>query len=354
MTDADVPRSKSESDQLSPRPDGVDDVGARAVSPAAISARTAVVVLNWNGGIDTIDCLKSLRLYDPSVDIVLVDNASTDGSIELVEREALATEVVRVGSNRGYAGGNNHGIRAALAAGYDVIAVLNNDTIVDGPTVSGLASLVRERPELVLAPTIWLADAPGRLWFGGGVLERGWPRHLQSHELLEWPEVDGLRRCDVLTGCCIAASAAVWAETAGFDERYFLIFEDSDWSLRVRRAGFNLATATNLDLRHKVSRSFRSIRSRRLMAFYFGRNGLLFTWTHARQHLPRFAGRWLLRSLTRAVVGRERWDDVLFRWFGALCFVAGQHDAAPRSIEWLAGVTFRGAKSPEPRHRVLS
>src|ERR1700742_3640282 len=100
-----------------------------AAPPAA--GAVAVVVLNWNGGTDTLRCLRSLRAQEPDLHLIVVDNGSTDGSVEAVEAEGLADDVIRAGENLGYAGGNNLGLKRALTDGYDVIAVLNNDTYLE-------------------------------------------------------------------------------------------------------------------------------------------------------------------------------------------------------------------------------
>jgi GT2 family glycosyltransferase len=306
-----------------------------AVGTAA-AGRTAVVVLNWNGGSDTIRCLRSLREHEPDLWVIVVDNGSADDSIAAVEAAHLADDIVLAGANLGYAGGNNLGLRRALTDGCAVVAVLNNDTYVEGPVFTALADAVTADPGLVVTPLIRYA-ATNDVWFQGGVLDAGYPRHVQPDELEAWPVVDHQREADVLTGCCIVATADSWREVGLFDDGLFLFFEDSDWSIRARAAGRRLVVLTDVEIRHVVSGSTRSPRTARLVSFYFGRNMMWF----ARKYFPastsRLAKLWLGRAAVRAVLGRTSRSDVLFRWFGAISAFAGQTGPAPRWVQTLAG-----------------
>lgn len=300
------------------------------------AAGIAVVVLNWNGGADTTRCLRSLRHHEPTLRLIVVDNGSTDDSVAAVEAERLADEIVLAGANLGFAGGNNLGLQRALADGCAVIAVLNNDTYLEGPVFGPLAEIVTADPDLVVTPVIRYA-ATDDVWFEGGVLDAGYPRHIQPDELQQWPVTAGSREVDVLTGCCVVAHADTWREVGLFDEALFLFFEDSDWSMRARAAGRRLVVRTDVELRHVVSGSTRSVRTARLVSFYFGRNMIWFS----RRYFPASTGRlarlWLGRAAVRAALGRTSRSDVLFRWFGALSAVVRQSGQAPRWVQVLAG-----------------
>jgi GT2 family glycosyltransferase len=306
-----------------------------AAGPAA-AATVAVVVLNWNGGTDTTRCLRSLREHDPTVRIIVVDNGSTDDSVAAVETERLADDIVLAGANLGFAGGNNLGLQRALDGGCTVVGILNNDTYLEGPVFTSLAALVTADRDLVVTPVIRYA-ATHDVWFQGGVLDAGYPRHIQPDEVPQWPVTDGSRAVDVLTGCCMVANADTWREVGVFDDGLFLFFEDSDWSMRARATGRRLVVQTDVEIRHVVSGSTRSTRTARLVAFYFGRNMMWFS----RKYFPASTGRlarlWLGRAAVRAALGRTSRSDVLFRWFGALSAVVGQSGPAPRWVQALAG-----------------
>jgi GT2 family glycosyltransferase len=295
----------------------------------------ALVILNWNGAADTIECLTSLRRSTVPVHSIVVDNGSAESDAERIRTSGLADSLIPTGTNLGYAEGNNVGLRFALEQAFPLIAVLNNDTVVQADTFSRLLEHVVVDEPRALSPDIRYFDEPSRSWFEGGVLDKGWPRHLQPDEI---PAGQGaLRPSDCLSGCCIAARREIWNRVGLFDPGYFLIFEDSDWSLRARRCGVKLYVATESVITHKVSRSFASGPPSLLGNFYFVRNGLLFDARYARRYLPAFVLRWLVRPSVSALLRRRDGRALLFRWLGVIAFIARARGHAPTLVERLAG-----------------
>ena len=99
--------------------------------------KVAVIILNWNGKEDTLECLASVKKLDYSnYEIVLVDNGSVDDSVDAISKQYPDMTLLQTGENLGYAGGNNVGIRWALEQGADYILLLNNDTIVAADLLS--------------------------------------------------------------------------------------------------------------------------------------------------------------------------------------------------------------------------
>jgi GT2 family glycosyltransferase len=257
-------------------------------------AEAAVVVLNWRNAPDTVECLQSLRTQSTPIDIIVVDNDSGDGSLEVIRGSGLATSVLPSPENLGYAGGNNLGIRHALEAGYRVVGVLNNDVLTREAAVPQLVSrCLDDSQPAAYSPRINYAGSD-HIWFAGGVIDRGMPRHLQAGEILER---SGLARTATLSGCCIFAPADVWRRVGLFDERYFLIFEDSDWSARALAAGVTLLVDHEAVIDHKVSRSFSGAAMSRIGTYFYARNGLRYFATHQRRHIHRFAYERILRPL---------------------------------------------------------
>src|SRR3990172_1401868 len=106
-----------------------------------------IVVVNWNGWEHTVRCLDSLRLLDhPTHRVIVVDNGSTDGSLERIRAFDPDIELIESTKNLGFAGGSNIGIRLALERGADYLWVLNNDIVVEPDTLSALVSVARSRP----------------------------------------------------------------------------------------------------------------------------------------------------------------------------------------------------------------
>ena len=298
----------------------------------------AVVVLNWNGASDTLACLDSLSRSIVPVTSIVVDNGSTGTDVKQLQASGLADAIIETRTNLGYAEGNNVGLRYALAdsRGFFVIGVLNNDTVVQPSAFAVLAQHLERQPltHRVIAPTIARHEDPTSVWFAGGTFDNGWPRHLQPDEL---PVNDGpLRPSEWLTGCCIVAHADTWRYVGLFDPRYYLIFEDCEWSLRARRLGVKLEVSTEARIEHRVSRSFASTSSSRLGSYYYARNGLRLEWTYSRRHI----GRLLVEQVVRPTLSTGRRMDwrpgLLFRWLGLLGFLVGQAGVAPRYVAQLA------------------
>jgi hypothetical protein len=297
-------------------------------------ADVAVVVLNWNGADDTVACLESLRRSTVDVHSVVVDNGSTDDSLARIRGSKLADIVVPTVENLGYAGGNNVGLTYAIDKGFSFVIVLNNDTVVFPDSIQKLVEGLMGGPARALTPEIRYAEPPHSIWFAGGVVDSGWPRHLQQSELAE--DAGQLRPSAWLTGCCIGARRETWQAVGLFNPGYFLIFEDADWSIRAQRQGVELLVARDSVIHHKVSASFAEGPASLLGGFYFVRNGLRFDVRYYPRHVAPFLVRWVARPSLRALVRRTELREMLFRWFGVAAFAARRHGRAPRVVEWAA------------------
>ncbi|WP_292832139.1 glycosyltransferase family 2 protein [Microbacterium sp.] len=234
-----------------------------------------VVVLNWRGRTDTLACVESLVEGSPEAQVLVVDNGSADGTLEAVAERWPAVHLVALDRNHGFSGGMNRGIRHAmdeLAAG--TVTILNNDTVISPGAMTALASIA-ESADVAVCPVVRYRDDPDKLWFGGGSLDvaNGFPFHTAPEDL-ELCE-SGLRSSTVLAGCCITARSDAWRRVGLFDERFFLNFEDSEWSLRAAACGIRLVVACDVSILHAVSASFTGSAAR-LGTFYYLRNGLLF------------------------------------------------------------------------------
>lgn len=295
----------------------------------------AVVVLNWNGVADTLKCLASMRQSVIPLHALVVDNGSTGDDVMQIRSSGLADTIIETGENLGYAEGNNVGIRFSVNEGIDIIAILNNDTIIDSYSFKLLADQLSSIDNCAISPDIRYLHEPTRSWFPGGVMDAGWPRHLQPSEITVASGTD-LRRSDWLNGCCIVARRETWEHVGLFDPAYFLVVEDVDWSFRARRCGVNLYVATESLIRHKVGGSSRSGAPSLLGNFYFVRNGLNFEAKYAPRYLPSFAVRWLLRPTVSALLRRRNARAMVFGWCGAIAFVFRVKGRAPLFIERLA------------------
>lgn len=265
--------------------------------------------------------------------MIVVDNASTDDSVARIDHARLADELIVSETNRGFAGGNNVGIRRALDERFELIGVLNNDTVVEESFVEEVLEALAADEARAISPDVRYYDRPAESWFAGGVIDRGWPRHLQPHELKG--REGELHASEWLSGCCVVARREVWETVGFFDERYFLIFEDCDWSMRARKNGVALQVVSKARIHHRVSRSFDTGGASLLGAYYFVRNGLRFEWSHFRGYLFRFTTKWVVRD-TLTLLRHQGTSELLFRWAGAFAFVRGRSGPAGRGLERLA------------------
>jgi GT2 family glycosyltransferase len=247
-----------------------------------VSWSTAIVILNWNGWQDTRRCIDSLLADGVAVDqLVVVDNGSEDDSADRIAEAYPDIELLRLGENLGYAGGNNRGVEAALAAGREVIVVLNNDTEVRPGFLAPLTSELARSPDAYVSPRIVYADEPDRAWFGMATVDakRGIIVHRDEATLTPGERAAEVRATPSITGCCIAAMRDTWLRVGLFDEDYFLIFEDVDWCARANDAGRHGLVVTKSTVAHAVSSSF--TRSGVAVSdYYYARNGLRYIRRH--------------------------------------------------------------------------
>ncbi len=220
------------------------------------AAQIHVVILSWNRREDTLACIGSLlqSSYAP-LRVMVCDNGSTDNTPAVVRATFPEVEVRSLGQNLGFAAGMNVGIRHALAAGAEQILILNNDTLVAPSMIEQLAAHVATDVGIV-APLILYASQPDLIWSAGGKCSR-WTLE-QTHALrgqrdhAHWPAI--LER-DFVPGCAMLLSRSVLESVGLFDERFFMYYEDSDFCLRVRQAGFRILLAPGARMWHKVAAS---------------------------------------------------------------------------------------------------
>lgn len=215
--------------------------------------RVDVVVLNWNGWQDTIACLDSLQLQNyPHFNLLVVDNDSTDGSVEKIKLAIPSLEILQTGANLGFGGGCNAGIKHALARGADYIWLINSDATVDPDALSALVRKAIQNPKLGAVGSV-IHEAVQhdkiQLWGGGAInLWLGRSKHCLLPGTL-----------DFVSGASVLLRSAAIEEIGLFDEAtFFMYWEDADLCFRLRRAGWHLGVAEDSRVWHKQSTSLGS------------------------------------------------------------------------------------------------
>ena len=221
----------------------------------------AVVVLSWNGlrlTRLTLDSLARCRVPEGwRARVLVVDNASSDGSPAAIAAEYPRAELLALPQNRRFAGGNNAGLERALAAGADAVMLLNNDVQADPGLYEKLLGALADDPAAgAAAPLIYHAAPTDLVWYAGGRcdLATAHTSHVGLRER-DRGQFRSVAETGYLTGCCLLATADAWRKVGPLDERYFIYAEDADWSLRAREAGYRLLFVPTARLWHEVSAS---------------------------------------------------------------------------------------------------
>jgi len=243
-----------------------------------------LILVNWNGWRDTVECLESCaELTHPRLEIVVVDNGSTDDSVARLRERYPELHLIETRANLGFAAASNVGMHAALTMGADHLWLLNNDTVVDRGALSELLVVMRADPSVGIAGSkIYFADRPETLWFAGGRVSQlsGWALHRGIEEADEG-QYEEAAEVDFATGCSLLARARAVASLGPMTEDFFLYWEDVDWCARAHGAGWRVVYAPRSRVWHKVGGSLTS-RQRHLHWRYEGRNRLHFY----RRHMP--------------------------------------------------------------------
>jgi GT2 family glycosyltransferase len=264
---------------------------------SASPARVAVCILNWNGLTDTIECLQSLRdsTY-PNLQIIVLDNGSREDPT-LLQEQFPEIVLLREPANLGYAAGNNRAAAVALEAHCDYLLFLNNDTVVPPEMIGLLVAAYQAAPQAgLVAPRERPYDAPeaphrlGAMWEPLRCKVR-WVYAAADEELPDLLELDAV------SGCALMISREV-AESAGlFDEGFFAYWEDTDLSLRARKARYRNYCATGVHVLHKSGRSTGSDSGPNLAQLYLVCRGqAIIARKHARGLARVVAPLWMLCS----------------------------------------------------------
>lgn len=293
------------------------------------TAKVGVVLLNWNSGELTANCLRSLLKGSiPPWRIHVFDNGSTDGSAEFLEKDFPHVQVIRSPTNIGFAAANNRCAEILLRDGAEYVWILNNDTVVDHKCLEALWQALEQDKEI--------AAASGKI------------RFLQEPEILQYAGADwhplflravfrgaGERDvgqydtpCDtgMLSGCCMFVRAEAWRRIGAFRENYFVYNEDTEWSLRATRMGFRLRYVPSAMVWHALSASMRSNyglaamrKAPPIQEYLQTRNSIFLNREHARSaahlaiSLTDNITRRLYRAMGLAILGRWRSSLAIMR-----------------------------------------
>lgn len=222
-----------------------------------MSMHATIVVLNWNNAADTLACLESLAtLAYPAYEVLVVDNGSTDDSVARIRAGFPNAPILETGANLGYAGGNNAGIRHALAAGAEAIGILNNDVTVEPGFLGPLVTALQSGPDVgIVTPLVADQNEGDRVWALGSSVNR---RTAEVRRLHAGENVTSWRHrapfpVESASGTAMLVQRGVFERAGLMDESFFLYYEESDWCLNVRHAGYEILAVPSSVVWHRVS-----------------------------------------------------------------------------------------------------
>ena len=284
-----------------------------------MESKVTIIILNWNGKEDTIECLESLKhITYLNYEILLVDNGSTDGSVECFRERYPEMEIIENGENLGFAEGNNVGIRKAMDEGVDYVLLLNNDTVVDPEFLGELVTVAEGDEKIgIVGPKIYYYKYNGRkdvIWFAGGkVLRRiGQPFHDGLHEI-DKGQYDKMKNVGFITGCALLIKKEVIDKIGLLDIDYFAYFEDLDYNIKASKTGYSIVYSPKAKVWHKGS-STSGFMSPTYMYFHT-RNRILFVKKNAHKFdfliifLPYFITIRVIRPLF-ILITKRKWDSI--------------------------------------------
>ncbi len=229
------------------------------------TATVGVVLVNWNGAKHTIPCVASLLAGSERPDwIVVVDNASHDGSADLILETFPSITLLRNSDNLGFTGANNVGINRLMTLGCSYIWILNNDTTVDQRCLSVLRDYLCAHPGVsACSGKILYAEPQNLIWYAGATYDPWTMRSKHRGEgAFDVGQYEQPGAVPFLSGCCMFVRRETIEHFGVFDDRFFAYDEDSDWCLRVMEANRRLDYVPNAILWHKVSATVRSVKAR--------------------------------------------------------------------------------------------
>ena len=215
-----------------------------------------VIILNWNLPHFTINCVESvLESNYPNFKTLVVDNGSSDNSSAILRNYfENRIELLTLPVNLGFGQGNNQGIKFALQSGAEYILLINNDTCIDPNMITELCDCaLSDRNIGIAGPIIYYSEQPQKIWFSGirywkqlYVLQRG------IHLTADFEKIEDV---DFISGCGMLVNRVVWEKIGLFSPEYFMYYEDQDFCLSAKKAGFRIVTATQAKMWHHIASS---------------------------------------------------------------------------------------------------
>lgn len=289
--------------------------------------KVSIIILSWNRKNDTLETINSLVKSNTDgfeLEVMVVDNGSTDGSAEAIKKLKIHNlKLIINRENLGFAEGNNIGMRDALRRGFDYIALLNDDTFVDKDLIKNIILEHKRHPDAgAISSKIYFAkgfefkekygkkDLGRVIWYAGGDID--WANIYGSNhgvDEVDCGQFDETKEVDFATGCFVVYKAKALKEVGLYDKRFFAYMEDADHAQRLIKYGWKVLYSPKGMLWHKVSQS--SGIGSELNDYYLTRNRMIFGMKYAllRTKLA------LFRESVKLLFNGRKWQKIGVRDF---------------------------------------
>ena len=292
-----------------------------------------IVILNTNRRDDTLVCLKSLSQNTyKNLKIIVLDNSSTDGSVEAIRPAFPDVQIINLTENRGYAGNNNVGVEESIKQGADWVLVLNEDTILDPDCMTELVKVGESNPKIgIVGPMVYHHNEPNVIQSAGGMLGKYWQsEHLGQNEL-DRGQFKEPHSVEWISGCAILIRRAAIEQAGMLDASFFIYWEETEWCIRIARSGWQIIHVPQAKIWHKgVQRDYQPKPS---FTYYGTRNHLLTLSKHKAPFDVQFFN-WV--QIARTLVSwsvKPKWKDKIKHrnamWKGVVHFLQDRRGQMP-------------------------
>jgi hypothetical protein len=271
-----------------------------------MEAKVCIIILNYNNYEDTIECIKSIKNVIPfqMIDIVVVDNNSTNDSVNMIENQFQDIIMIKSNVNKGYAYGNNLGLKYAIENRYRYTCVLNNDTII---TENFLEACIIELGKDVafISPTLMeysdkecIQSTGGDILIDRGVVTR-------KNNGMKRNQLPNIIETDYVGGACMFFKTDIIKELGFIPEEYFLFYEETEWCYKAKKLGYRNLCLTNTYIYHKGSVSISKIGG--LSDYLMKRNRVVFVKRNinSKGRYYIFISELFLKEILRAVFNKK-------------------------------------------------
>jgi GT2 family glycosyltransferase/glycosyltransferase involved in cell wall biosynthesis len=273
--------------------------------------KVGIIVLNWNQKKVTEECISSLQKINyQSYKIFLVDNASTDGSMEYLKNKfGTSITYIQNEKNFGYAEGNNKGIQEVIKKNFDYILIMNNDVQVDKNFLTELVKVSNDHSEIgLVSPKVYYPGSEKKLQSVGGKIKWSFGEaRLIGNLEKDKGQYDTLSEIDFASGVCVLAPTEIFQKVGMIPTDYYMYGEDVDWSFRIKKAEYKIVVVPQSIIYHFDSLSSKSDSPAK--TYYYFRNCLIFmkkwaSWLTWIYFIPCFAYKIIKMDLKYLITGK--------------------------------------------------